>query len=217
MSVLSRFRTPTALRRIYRGLAPVYDRLVPLVSSRARKRGCRWLEVQDGEQVLDAGTGTGLALRPLVSANPSGWTEGLDASTAMLVRARRRLRRCSDHRYGLRVGSLTCLPYPTGTFDAAFSSYAVDVLPRSALSAVLRELRRVLRSEGRLVLVYIAPPQSLPEHLWAALARHCPPLLGGDRPLSLASFLPDAGFQIDRRGSCTQLGLRSGLVRAHPA
>ena len=216
MTVAPQFRTPTTLRRIYRVLAPVYDRLVPLVSSRARERGRTWLHVQDGEQVLDVGTGTGLALRPLVAANPSGWTEGLDPSPAMLTHARRRLRECPHRRYGLRVGDATALPYPDDTFDAVFSSYAVDVLPETALPTALAELRRVLCPEGRLALVYLAPPRTPPERLWATLARHCPPLLGGDRPIDLPALLPEHGFDVQAQTTCTQLGLRSGLLRARP-
>jgi len=214
MSARSRLRTRTALRRVYRGLAPIYDRLVPLVSSRAREKGRMWLRVREGEQVLDVGTGTGLALRALVAANPSGWTEGLDASAAMLAHARRRLQNSPHRRYGLRIGNATDLPYPTGTFDAVFSSYAVDVLPETALPTALAEIRRVLRPEGRLVLVYLAPPQSLAEHLWAAIAQHCPLLLGGDRPVDLPALLPDHGFALHAQTTCTQRGLRSGLLRA---
>ena len=117
MSAPSPLRTPTALRRIYRGLAPFYDHMVPLVSSRPRRTGCEWVQVQDGEQVLDVGTGTGLALRRLVAANPSGWTEGLDASPAMLTHARRRLRTCPHRRYGLRVGDATALPLRDDAVD----------------------------------------------------------------------------------------------------
>ena len=217
MSAPSPLRTPTALRRIYRGLAPFYDHMVPLVSSRPRRTGCEWVQVQDGEQVLDVGTGTGLALRRLVAANPSGWTEGLDASPAMLTHARRRLRTCPHRRYGLRVGDATALPSPDDTFDAVFSSYVVDVLQEPALPAALAELRRVLRPEGRLVLVYLTPPRTLPERLWATIARHCPLLLGGDRPVALRTRLRDVDFSVEAHTTFTQLGLRSGLLRAHPA
>lgn len=209
-------RTPNALRRVYRRLAPLYDYLVPVVSSRPRERGRAWLQVEDGEQVLDVGTGTGLALLPLATANPSGWTEGLDASPAMLCRARRRLHACPHHRYGLRVGEVSSLPFPENAFDAVFSSYAVDVLPDTAILTVLNEIRRVLRPAGRLVLVYLAPPQTLPEHLWAALARGCPPLLGGDRPIDLPPLLARGGFTVQAHSACTQLGLRSELLRARP-
>lgn len=210
-------RSRPALARAYGRLAPLYDRLVPLVSSRARGLGCRWLGVRNGERVLDVGTGTGLALAPLVAANPTGWTEGVDASPSMLARARRRMRRVGGRRYRLRRGDAAALPYPDDAFDAIFSGYVVDVLPAPTIPRVLRELRRVLREDGRLVLVYWAPPRRPLEHLWAALARRVPLLFGGGRPLDLRPALRRRGFAVRRSTTRSQLGLRSGVVRAAPA
>jgi demethylmenaquinone methyltransferase/2-methoxy-6-polyprenyl-1,4-benzoquinol methylase len=209
-------RSAARLRRQYAALAPIYDRFVPLVSSRARALGVRWLRPRDGEHLLDVGTGTGRALLPLAADNPTGWTEGLDASPAMLARARRRMRRCPHDRYGLRRGDATALPYPSGAFDAVFAGYTVDVLPTTQIRPCLRELRRVLRPDGRLVLVYLAPPTRPVEYAWAAVARACPPLFGGDRPMDLRSRLPDTGVHPQRYSTRTQLGLRSGIVRARP-
>lgn len=210
-------RTPEALRRLYTAVAPIYDQFVPYVSSRALALARRQLHVVDRERILDVGTGTGRTLALLARANPSGWTEGLDTTPAMLTRARRRLSRCSHTRYGIRRGTATALPYPKDTFDAVFSSYTLDVLPRSQLRPALAELHRVVRPTGRLVLVYMAPPVRPIEHLWAAIARYCPAVLGGDRPLHLKSPLRETGFSISSYATRTQLGLRSAIVRAVPS
>jgi ubiquinone/menaquinone biosynthesis C-methylase UbiE len=202
---------------MYTAVAPVYATLVPLVASRARALGAQWLNVQDGESVLDVGTGPGGPTRHLAAATPSGWTEGVDRTPAMVRRARRRLASLPHRRYGLRRAEATALPYPDDAFDALFSSYVLDVLSPSDRSVALSEMRRVLRSAGRLVLVYMAPPQHTADRLWAALGRHCPPLLGGDRPIDLPALLPEHGLDVQAQTTCTQLGLRSGLLRARPA
>ena len=84
------FRSPSVLRAVYTGWAPIYDVLVPVLSSRAHATALQRLSVSDGEHVLDVGTGTGRALRPLAANNPSGYTVGVEPTPAMRTRARRR-------------------------------------------------------------------------------------------------------------------------------
>lgn len=207
-------RRPKTLRAVYTALAPVYDRLVPFVSDTARSVGRSWLDVKDGERVLEVGTGPGRSFRQLVASNPTGWTSGIDLTPAMLAQARQRLAAVPHTRYGLRQGRATALPYPNRTFDAVFASYVIDVLPHAHVRPSLRELRRVLQPEGRLVLVYMAPPQTPPERVWARFARALPLLTGGGRPLALRPLLPEEGLPIQNHTTCTQAGLRSAITRA---
>ncbi len=210
-------RPPSALRLLYTAVAPFYDRIVPHVSSRARTLGRRRLHIEDGESVLEVGIGPGRTLAALVKVNPSGWTEGIDATPAMCAQARHRLSNSPHARYGIRPGTATALPYSDDTFDAVFSSYTIDVLPSPQIRPALAELHRVVRPTGRLVLVYMAPPEHPLERTWAAVARCCPLLLGGDRPLDLQRSLRKTGFSIQSHTTHTQLGLRSAIVRAIPA
>src|SRR6056297_1035585 len=99
---VSSSRHPAILRRVYTALAPVYDGLVPHVSGRALALGRRWLDVRDGERILDVGTGPGRTLRALAAANPTGWTEGIDRTPAMVRRARRQLASLPHRRHGVR-------------------------------------------------------------------------------------------------------------------
>lgn len=216
MSGSSPLRASGFLQATYTGLAPIYDALVPNISSEARATGQSSLQVQDGEQVLDVGTGTGLALRALVAANPSGWTEGVDATPAMLARARRRLADCDQDRYRLRFARAADLPYPADAFDAVFSSYLVDVLPRNQLRPALGEMRRVLRAQGRLVLVYLTAPERRIERLWVQCACLFVPLFGGARPIHAQSALRDCGFEVQTQTTRSQLGLRSVITKATP-
>jgi len=209
-------RSTSILRATYTIVAPVYDEIVPLVSSAARATGRKWLAVQDNEQVLDVGTGTGLALPPLLDANPSGWTEAVDLTPAMLARAERRLAKVSHRRCGLRQADATALPYRNDTFDAAFSSYLLDVLAHSQIHPALREMRRVVRPEGRVVLVYLSPANEGIEHFWSDIA-HCFPLFfGGARPINLRCPLRECGFEIQSQTNHTEFGLRSTITLATP-
>lgn len=204
----------SGLRARYQWIASIYDALVPYVSSKARNQALSWLAVSDGERILDVGTGTGLGLYRLATANPHGWTEGVDGTPAMLDRARQRMRECPHVRYGLRRADATALPYPDDTFDAVFSSYVLDVLPPTDRRRVLVEMNRVLRPGGRVGLVFVTHPQQAIEHFWSGLARVAPSLTGGARPICLQKPLRECGFAVCTHATHRQVGLRSAVIGA---
>ncbi len=207
-------------RSLFALLAPIYDRLVPLISRRARRMGVALLEVRDGETVVDVGTGTGLALPRLAGANPSGRTLGVDATPAMLRRARTRIRRRRLSSVDLRIADAAHLPFATGSIDAVFSSYVLDTMEASRRQRAIREAARVLRPGGRLAVVSMARPSTPGGAAWAALARAAPPLLGRARPIRLLPRLAAEGLRAVSRVRVRQCGFPSEIVRArhpHPA
>jgi demethylmenaquinone methyltransferase/2-methoxy-6-polyprenyl-1,4-benzoquinol methylase len=176
--------------------------------------GCSWLDVQDGDRVIDVGTGTGLALHQLAAGNPHGWTVGVDLTAAMIRRARRRMDDLAHFQYELHQARATALPFNDNSFDAVFSGYLVDILPSPHLGLAVKEMARVLRPGGSLVLVYLAPPERPVERLWGPLARYVPLLLGGARPLRLRPTLRQYGLSIQKHTTCAQAGLRSAITLA---
>ena len=52
--------------------------------------------------------------------------------------------------------------------------YMIDLLPEAEIPIVMREFRRVLRSDGCLVLVTMADQKPALQKLWMALYRHAP-------------------------------------------
>ena len=116
------------------------------------------LEVEARDAVLEIGCGSGHQLLGMASRVTRGFVAGVDPSELMLRHARQRNRRfIRKGRLRLVQGSssdLSC--FESGSFDKAF---AVDVIhfwsdPRSDL----RELWRVLRPGGRLLLGYGPTP-----------------------------------------------------------
>lgn len=211
-SVLRSVRSTSNLRVAYNRLAPLYDLIVPAISREPRRLGESWLRPKNGETLLEIGVGTGRSFRRLAAASPDGWSEGIDVSSAMLARARERMRHAQHRRFGLRRTCAQTLPYPPNTFEALFCSYMVDVVSTVDRDRILREIRRVLHPRGRAVFVYLSAPQQPLESLWASICRRAPVLVGGARPIDLHSPLVRLGFRIQNHTSRAQAGLRSSIT-----
>ena len=111
----------------------------------------RVLQPRSGERILEIGPGVGVHALPVASQLlPDGVLDVLDIQQEMLddlaVRAARR---------GLtnivpRQGDAQQLPYPSETFDAAYLIGVLGEIPDPQVA--LRQLRRVLKQSGRLVV-----------------------------------------------------------------
>ncbi|MDI1450373.1 methyltransferase domain-containing protein [Polyangium sp. 6x1] len=198
---------------VYARVAWIYDAWAALTETRARRACVAKADVRDGETVLEVAVGTGLVFRELVVKNPSGRTEGVDLTEAMLSRARRKVEGLPG-RHRLRVGDAHQLDFDDATFDLLVNNYMFDLLPERDFVPVLREMRRVLKPNGRLVLANLTVGQGRVERIYEAVYRISPALLGGCRGVALAPFVENAGFASVRTERVSQLGFPTEIVTA---
>jgi demethylmenaquinone methyltransferase/2-methoxy-6-polyprenyl-1,4-benzoquinol methylase len=120
-----------------------------------RRQAARRAALHPGQTALDLCTGTGkLAHELLPFVGPSGRVIGVDFSPAMLELARRR-----EPRVEFRLGDVTRLSEPDASVDAVTIGFGLrNLVDREA---ALREMFRVLRPGGRLVILEFAPPRGL--------------------------------------------------------
>jgi len=137
------------LRDLYEARAEQqYGSAVPLPDPRLDRKFARICalvrEQLPCEAFLDAGCGDGRYLAALEAELPAR-VAGVDISERILETARARVPRAD-----LRQANLESLPFDDGAFDLVLSSQVIEHVVDA--DAALRELARVLRPDGALVL-----------------------------------------------------------------
>jgi demethylmenaquinone methyltransferase/2-methoxy-6-polyprenyl-1,4-benzoquinol methylase len=139
-----------------------------------RRRAADLAEVGPGDRVLDVATGTGdLALELAGRVGPQGEVIGSDFSEAMLALARRKApgsssKVASRAPITFEWANAMALPYADGEFAAATVGFGARNF--SDLELGLREMARVVRPGGKVVVLEITtptrPPLSTFYRLW---------------------------------------------------
>jgi ubiquinone/menaquinone biosynthesis C-methylase UbiE len=130
----------------YARLAPTYDvKWSSYVEATTRETLAR-LRLGSTDRLLDVGCGTGALLDRVSRSHPAALLTGVDPVPEMLAVARRRL----APEVGLREGWAEGLPFESEQFDVVVSNNMFHFI-RQPLAA-LREMGRVLRPGGRLLI-----------------------------------------------------------------
>jgi ubiquinone/menaquinone biosynthesis C-methylase UbiE len=116
-----------------------------------RERLREALDPRPGERLLEVGPGTGYYTLPVAGwIGPDGTLDILDVQQEMLDHT---LGRAAEEGVGNVAptrGDATAMPYPDDSFDGAFLVTVLGEVPDQ--EAALRELRRVVRPGGRIVV-----------------------------------------------------------------
>lgn len=188
---MSRAINHESITTAYQRYAPVYDVLFGRVFEPGRRRVIETLACTAGDCVLEVGVGTGLSL-PHYPATAR--ITGIDLSPHMLARARARVRRHRLHNVELHAMDAQALDFPDASFDKVVALYVASVVPDAA--AMMRELRRVCRPGGQIVVVnHFSHDRGWPR----ALERRLSPLgglLGFEPNFPFENFLSIAGMEL---------------------
>jgi demethylmenaquinone methyltransferase/2-methoxy-6-polyprenyl-1,4-benzoquinol methylase len=179
------------VRAMFDRIAGLYDVMNSVMTAglhhRWRERAADLAALAPGDRALDVATGTGdLALELARRVGPSGEVVGSDFSEGMLEHARRKAPGAANVRF--EPANALDLPYADGEFAAATVGFGARNF--SDLAQGLREMTRVVRPGGRVVVLEITtptrPPLSTFFRIWFD---HVVPLLGRDEAYT---YLPNS-------------------------
>lgn len=127
--------------------------------------------LQLGETVLDLGSGAGFdAFLAAREVGPTGHVIGVDMTPEMLVRARRNAATGGYQNVDFREGRIEALPVEENSVDVVISNCVINLVPDKA--AVYREVARVLRPGGRVIISDIVLERPLPDCIAASVAAY---------------------------------------------
>lgn len=120
-----------------------------------KQRSYQLMQITPGDRVLDAGCGPAIDTLALAAAvGAQGKVYGLDSDPTMLVEAQRVTEQAGvTSQIEYIEASAMQIPLPNNSIDATRAERLLQVLPPEAEQAVLRELMRVTKPGGRLVLI----------------------------------------------------------------
>jgi phosphatidylethanolamine/phosphatidyl-N-methylethanolamine N-methyltransferase len=175
---------------VYDKLAKVYDITFGPTLHPGRLQAIERMDIQPGERVLEVGVGTGINLS-LYPKNCS--VVGIDFSGSMLEIARDRAARKEMRNVRLLQMDAADLKFTDDSFDIVYAPYLISVVPDPV--KVAREMRRVCRPGGRIILLnhFLSPNAILSriERLISPFTIH----IGFKADLDLPAFLAQAEMQ----------------------
>jgi ubiquinone/menaquinone biosynthesis C-methylase UbiE len=158
----------------------------------------RWtvalLDPQPVDHILEIGFGPGIAVQALARRMPRGLVAGVDFSRTMVATARRRnAAAVKAGRVRLHYATADHLPFADASFDKVFGIHTIYFWPQP--QAALREIHRVLKPGGKLVITV------LPKEKWGGDdpnavvgTPECRPYTGAE----IARMMIAAGFSTTR-------------------
>ena len=121
-----------------------------------------FVDLEDGEIVLDLGCGAGLDIYFYSrSVGAKGVVHGLDISEEMVLKARENMEKMGIDNTRIVVGFSDDMPLDNGAVDIVASNGIYNLSPDK--EAVMREVYRVLKPGGRTVFSEIVLKDALPE------------------------------------------------------
>lgn len=193
------------IKRAYNRRSWAYSKTVAPMEWPYHLTALEMANIVQGEKVLEVAIGPGLTIVELAKrVGTETLIYGIDTSIGMLSLARQNLLSHGFSNFQLKEADSRQLPFDDNSFDVIYNGYMLDLIPAQDMLLILNEFLRVLRPDGRLILLNMSKQNETATTLREKLDKYLPAklvlyLMGGCRPVLMESPVKVAGFQNVRR------------------
>lgn len=207
------------VEKMFDNIAPAYDKLNHLLSLGIdkgwRKKAIQHLQSLRPQHILDVATGTGDFAIQAYSALAPIELLGIDISEGMMEVGRKKVKELGwEGRILFSKEDATALSFPNDRFDAITVAFGIRNFEQLDLG--LREMCRVLRSSGRLVILELTVPEKAPmKQLYSLYSRIFIPTIGKllSKDKSAYTYLPQS-IQAFPQGAVMATALKQAGFRS---
>ena len=208
------------VERMFDNIAPAYDQLNHTLSwgidKSWRKKAINWLKPFQPQRMMDVATGTGdFAIQACRVLNPKELI-GTDISEGMMNVGRQKVKDAGlEGRISFAKEDCTALTFPDNRFDAITVAFGVRNF--EDLDKGLREMHRVLDTNGKLVILELSEPDWFPmKQLYALYSKVVIPTLGKllSKDRSAYTYLPQSIKAFPQGEVMKEIILKAGFSEA---
>lgn len=191
----------TAMKNIYAKFSKVFG-LIEKSEKSLRKRGLEMLNLKKDEKVLEIGFGKGTTLVIIAKqVGSEGEIHGIDLTPEMVALARKEISKNKVRNVRIIEGDARDLPYDEKYFDIVYIASTLELFDTPDIPIVLKEIRRVLKSTGRLCVISI-PREGREDTTGLKLYEwfHTKfPKYASCRPIYVENSITEAGFKVIKK------------------
>ena len=205
---------------MFDNIAPAYDQLNHTLSwgidKSWRKKAIQWLKPFTPQRKMDVATGTGdFAIQACRVLNPKELI-GPASSEGMMNVGRQKVKEAGlESRISFAKEDCTALSFPDNRFDAITVAFGVRNF--EDLDKGLREMHRVLDTDGKLVILELSEPEWFPmKQLYALYSKVVIPTLGKllSKDRSAYTYLPQSIKAFPQGEVMREIILKAGFSEA---
>ncbi len=205
------------IKHLFNTIAPHYDFLNHILSFGIdkwwRRRVIRKVCQQSAREILDVATGTGDMAIALSKRNRSSHIVGYDLSEGMLDVARGKIEKLGlSDQITLKQGEAEQIPFGENHFDSVTVAFGVRNF--HDLEGGVREMARVLKSDGKLyILEFSTPKNKIFRTIYCLYTHKVLPFIGGliSKDRKAYQYLPESVDEFPTVESFIGLMGRAGL------
>ena len=214
METLKREFNKEATKKKFEKVVWIYNFWSWLTESKAAKEVVKIADIKDYQQILEVACGTGVLFEKIVKLNPNGYSTGVDLTSGMIIKAKKRLSKLKNSNYSFLEGDIFNLNFPNDSFDIIINNFMIDLLPEEAFDKIAEVFFKLLKQNGVVVISTFSFGQKKINKFWIWIAKRFPDLLIGCRPVSFKENLINAGFTIENEIEISQNTFPSQIIKA---